>query len=274
MDASPIFVALLREASLAAQLLGRGVTELRKADQSRPGLLNSALFDLSIGFERAAKLILIVDYHVQNSGRFPTDSFLRKFHHDIGCLFAAVKEITMKPGAENPKYPVPDDVIHHAIGSVLSEFAKLTRYQNLDLLVSGKSASMMNPEKAWFTNVGRPILDRHYSASRQAHDRAVASGMDKALSHIVAVAHIGPEGQTIRTVRDAFLEGSTTEVILRHSQFYTLQLIRYFTETLWAVQTEAHRKGMESVPYFSEIFAWFYNDDDYFKKRKGWRRSQ
>ena len=69
---TPEFVALAREAGIAAELLAAGVTALGRASSSQDGLYNQAFFNLSIGFERAAKLGIMLDYCIDHAGAFPT----------------------------------------------------------------------------------------------------------------------------------------------------------------------------------------------------------
>jgi hypothetical protein len=58
---SRVFVTLLHEATMAAELVCAAVTTLREASTPRSGLYEVALFNLSIGFERMCKLIILVD---------------------------------------------------------------------------------------------------------------------------------------------------------------------------------------------------------------------
>ena len=55
MNDESIFVALLPEGALAAEMLATGVTMLRKANTSDVGLFSLSFFGLSIGMERARK---------------------------------------------------------------------------------------------------------------------------------------------------------------------------------------------------------------------------
>ena len=50
-------LALNREAGIAAELIASGVTLLGRASYARAGLYGQAFFNLSIGFERTAKLM-------------------------------------------------------------------------------------------------------------------------------------------------------------------------------------------------------------------------
>jgi hypothetical protein len=61
---------LNREAALSAQLLGNGLTSIRKYDFSSKGIFYSGMFSISIGLERILKIILVLDYQIKNS-KFP-----------------------------------------------------------------------------------------------------------------------------------------------------------------------------------------------------------
>ena len=78
-NASPsrVFVTLLHEATLAAEVVCAGVTTLRKASTPRSGLFELALFNLSIGFERICKLILLLDHYFA-AGSFPNNDLLKE----------------------------------------------------------------------------------------------------------------------------------------------------------------------------------------------------
>src|ERR1700687_4441311 len=87
---SAVFPTLLREATLAAELLSAGVTTLRKATRAQKGLYDLALFNLSIGFERLCKLIVLVDHYLKRNRTFPTNDQLRNdYRHDLQKLFPA-----------------------------------------------------------------------------------------------------------------------------------------------------------------------------------------
>ncbi len=88
--------ALGREAELAAEQLATGVTALGRANHSQKGLYHQALFALSIGFERLAKLIIVVDHAVENDGEWMTNQALKKISHDISALLDACELISKK----------------------------------------------------------------------------------------------------------------------------------------------------------------------------------
>jgi hypothetical protein len=270
MNDSPVSAALLREGAIAAQLLGAGVTMLRKANTAHSGLLVSALFSFSIGLERIGKLVVIMDHYVANKWKFPDETKLRGLHHDLEALFTAVHEISNRRFHTSRRNPVPNDSIHQAILSTLSEFARITRYQNLDYLVNGKGASKSNPETQWFETVGQKILKKHYRRKQSELDELKAGAMEAWLGGNAIALNLGPDGKFIRTIKQTMLHGNQADIIQRYAQFYSLQLIRFFAETLMELQTLAHCAQRDEIPWFSEQFTSFLNDDAYFKSRKTW----
>ncbi len=49
-----------------------------------------------------------------------------------------------------------------------------------------------------------------------------------------------------------------------------MQIARFLARLLSELGTQAQAVGMDTVPYFSEFFVTFNNDDDYFRSRKTW----
>jgi len=270
MNDTAIFAALLKEGALSSEMLATGVTTLRKANNSNPGLFSLSFFSLSIGMERAAKIAIVLDYYLENQCNFPSDAHLKKFGHDVESLFAAVVTINRKRLKAGGNLPIPDGTIHAAIIRTLSEFGKATRYHNLDSLVQGRAASLKNPERAWFENVGKAIMQRHHKPNENAKDAARARSWHYMFASREALADQGLDSPYVTTVGAAMADRQITGLIQRHAQFYTLQIIRYFAETLVNLQTAAHGSQLQTVPFFSELFGLFMNDDAYFRSRRTW----
>src|ERR1700730_244824 len=127
--------ALGREAELAAEQIALGVTTLGKANHAQSGLYTQAFFGLSIGLERLAKLILVADHMLSHSGLFPNDDQLKKIGHDISELFDRCEAISTKQRAGKDYSDRPCNPTHQGIVITLTEFGRLSRYYNLDLIV-------------------------------------------------------------------------------------------------------------------------------------------
>jgi hypothetical protein len=77
------------------------------------------------------------------------------------------------------------------------------------------------------------------------------------------------DGQSIDSAEAMFTEGPKVELLQKWGQFYCVRLVRYFSEVLSELGREASGKS-EDVPYFSDFFRVFYNDDPYIKTVKTW----
>jgi hypothetical protein len=151
------FIALNRETELAKRVTCSGLTALRKANPSRPGLYYDAFFGISIGIERLAKLAWLIDERIA-SGTFPTDDDLKKKGHNIRLLLDLASAIRLNrkchPDVPSRYTTLPDDPISTGIINFLSDFAKVTRYFNIDFITGGKSIQMGDPIKIWHSTVG------------------------------------------------------------------------------------------------------------------------
>src|SRR4051795_12990066 len=110
-------LVLNREAGIAAELIASGVTLLGRANYATGGVYGQAFFNLSIGFERAGKLIYIADHAIDHGGVFPTNIELKRaMGHDLNRLFKYVESVAAKrrPGGEystRPTTPIHDGIV-------------------------------------------------------------------------------------------------------------------------------------------------------------------
>jgi hypothetical protein len=155
---------LNREAGIAAELIGSGVTLLGRANYAHPDVYGRAFFSLSIGLERAAKIIYIADFAIEHGGRFPSNVALKNVGHDLNELLSHAETIrrrSIKEYSERPKTP-----IHEGIVQTLAEFAMQSRYYNLDVITGRHSSA--DPLAAWDRRVIGPSLS---DIARPRHGR-------------------------------------------------------------------------------------------------------
>jgi hypothetical protein len=60
------------------------------------------------------------------------------------------------------------------------------------------------------------------------------------------------------------------EAVAPYRQLYILQIIRFLSECIVQLGHKAAGNGREEIPFFSEVFALFYNSNTYFRGRKTW----
>jgi hypothetical protein len=165
------WIPMMREAGIAAESLFGGLTALRKANYAQASLYNYAFFGISIGLERMMKLAILVESRARPNGAYPTESeFRNSYKHDLLKLFTRVEEIRAGYSGRL-RWDLPNRDVSMVALKILSDFATLTRYYNIDVLVgSSRVAGQRDPVEAWFNEVGGWILQNKYSKRRAKVD--------------------------------------------------------------------------------------------------------
>jgi len=262
--------AIQRETQLAASMIARGVTALGSANHSVPGLYSQALFSLSIGFERAGKLVYIADHAIQYRGAFPTNDDLRAIGHDIAVLLPKCETIGGRVDPTRAFADKPNTPIHNGIIRTLSAFAKSSRYYNLNLL-AGDSRSQVDPIAQWWHEVGEPILAKHYTQRQRDRNESEANALQAALGTTVAVFHGDEAGTPINTLGEIVLRQGETKVVQKYGQLYVLQLARWFGSLIDSLsKSGAYDHRIHPLLGLDDAFDCFINQDAYLKSRRTW----
>ena len=90
------FKALLKEAQFTKEMLGTGVTQIREANYAKKGVYFQSFTSLATGLERIGKLCLMLDYYIDNKGKFPDSKYFKKIGHDISHIYAESMGIVQK----------------------------------------------------------------------------------------------------------------------------------------------------------------------------------
>jgi hypothetical protein len=261
--------ALAREAALGAEHIAFGATVLGRANYAQHAYYSQAFFSLSVGFERTCKLVLLVDHAIDNNGRFPREEAVRSYGHDLARLLSSVEEVAIRRGldAQIPATPVHRDII-----SILSNFAtNVTRYYNIDVLV-GKSTigPSDDPVATWHRKVTEPILAARYTGRRRDRDVANAQIIEALLGPFSRVHHESETGEQIDSLYAGANASSMAKVAKPWERMHVLQIARFVGNIVSDLGSVTQTEGVSEIPYFSEFFAIFRNDDSYFRSRKTW----
>ena len=261
-----------REAELAAAQVALGITVLGRADHKRLGDYTTAFFGLANGLERLGKLIVITDHAIENHGKFPTNDYLKHtFRHDLNPLLDACEAISTKRTSSSPRLKRPNEAVHKGIVQCLNEFAKLTRYYNLDLLTGGQAARVPEPVGAWWKRVGEPILSLHYKRVQRKKDRAEANSLNELMNGRVLVLAHSETGESMNDLTALVQRAGATRVVQKYGRLYVLQIVRwlsYLISDLAHHATYTHRIG--HFLGLEEPFVLFLQDDDVYRRRKTW----
>jgi hypothetical protein len=259
-----------REAELAVAQTASGITALGRADHLHKGYYTQAFFGLSIGLERIAKLIIISDYAITNAGKFPSNDILRNVGHDVAALLAHCEPLSAKYRAGKQYAERPTEEIHNGIIMTITEFGKLSRYYNLDLLTGGSAVSLPEPIQAWWQRVGQPILSKHYSERQRKRDQQRAATLDTLMIDKVSVLYHTESATPITNIEELVLRAAATRVMRKYGRLYTLQIVRWLAYLI----SDLARIGAPRVPGLfglEELFMMFrIPDDRYFRDRTLW----
>lgn len=264
-----IFQAIAREAGLAAEHLAIGASALGKSNYAQQSYYYQAFFALSVGFERCAKLTLLIDYTLEHNGSFPSNDIIRRYGHNIRNLLELTDLIAERRGF---KERLPRSLIHNGIIEVLNDFASnITRYYNIEFITGAPNITQrQDPIQDWFVKVITPIINIHRSPRQQKKHEYNARIVNDLLEPFALVRHHAENGNELNTPYKASLQTATINFAIPYTRMYVLQIARFIGNTLSELGYISMSQQIDTIPYLSDFFAIFNNSNAYFKERKTW----
>jgi hypothetical protein len=122
----------------------------------------------------------------------------------------------------------------------------------------------------WFREVDVPLYERRVTERKKNIIARNASVVAQLAGPYTSVLHMSETGAEITDVKEASYRTDMYEAVAPHRQLCVLQVIRYWVELLCELEHIARKLPGEDIPFFSEVFALFYNDDAYMRTRKTW----
>ena len=269
----PEWHSIGRETMLVRHLLGSGATSLGRASYGdQMGEYYTAFFGLTVGLERLAKLILVVDHAISNGGTMPEEKVIKRYAHKLVSLLDAVAEIEVKHGLKL-KYNRPTDPISAKIVDLLDAFADATRgrYANFASL-GDPNLSREEPIKRWWTDVAILILKSHYEGKPiQARVEAKAEAVHEFMTPSTMVLYNNESGVTMQDMRTASLHTGQTKIVQRFGRFYTLTIVRWLSELLSELARQAcYTHQIDAFFGLWECLQTYTVPDEFLKKYKVW----
>jgi len=271
MQFTPTFVLLNDEASLAEGSLSIGLTSIRKATNSTKAEFYTGFFNLSIALERMMKLVVVVDFMFANDGSVPTKQQLKEYGHNLESLYESTVNAGKKIEVESVSMPSPNSV-EYEILCLLSEFAKYSRYHNLDSLRDG-SGSSDNPLHKW-DDVIDNIIREDAPPNRVQVALEDVVRLHEHISDHTFVYQADMKGNAM-SILDALLTPAMHNLAAPYLMIRIFKLITPLTSVL----SELGAKGFYElsdennnarVPDFSESLAHFRKTDSEIKRKKRW----
>jgi len=263
------FIFLQQEAYLFQFCIASGLTHLSKCGSSDKGPFYGGLANLSVGIERLLKVVVVIDYFIDNKFSFPSKQSLKSRGHNITELFAKCQEISTRRCPSN-SFDDSKDAINGEIIAVLSDFALGSRYANLDNLEHG--IRQRDPLEAWH-EILRDVYLKDVGARSRLRNQMWSQHVGSTLKDRVAIIASGLQGESLSLKSATELNG----VILAATPYVRLRICRLLrsvrktlnTLSFMAQQLERKEASAQATIPFMEEFLQFLNlDDNDLRRRK------
>jgi hypothetical protein len=275
MAFSATWFLLEQEGLLAQACLCNGLTALRRANLGdKKGLFYSAFFELSIGFERVLKLILILDHMARNQLVPPDRKTVEDYGHKLRSLFDAAKGVCAAHGVTVLDSFQPNS-LPIAILGFLDDFAHPGgRYSNINKLTGHKHQTMADPIAQW-GEIANRIMREH--ATPKDRQRAQLNGhMASAAFGDAAASLMSDMDQRPMDVARLFTRASELDAAARHAIYALVTLIAALRDVIeslcdsaWAANPPSST-GVADVPDMKEFFQFAWADRQYVMRKRQW----
>ncbi|MBD1567971.1 hypothetical protein HC728_00770 [Aliivibrio sp. S10_S31] len=259
---------LSQEGHLTKSSLLSGLDAIRRAnidDQGR-GLFYSGLFELSIGFERLMKIVVVLQHKLENNNHNPTNKELRNYGHNIidlynvSCSIAGKYNIAMKCNDEQQQ-----------ILKVLSSFGTGSRYYNLDEIT--ESAKNEDPLKMWSHVINSHIWGLKYHIREKLEQNALNYVEEMGMASCWYQGR-GIDGELMMISEYHYLFHATEKANF-HIVWSLISIMRPFHSLLRLLSHKLHNLAeslgiKQAVPYMYEFFSFFLTPKNSALRKKRW----
>lgn len=265
------FFLLQQEGYLIRSCLTAGMTALRNASVEDKGAFYTAFFQLSIGFERLMKVILILDYMVSNQLQAPTQQEVKKYSHDLIKLINSVSIVAQRYDI-NIEEILSTQPTNFDILNFLGEFAKSTRYANLDTL-SGKSG-VADPLVEW-NKIILSIIKSEIPKHVQEKVSREASFVENVLGEHATVIYHNLEKRPL-SLSSGFSEVRFHNIVASYAVWHVMEIISVLKDVLvkitWAAQglNQAQSPELTHIPFMNEFFNFVWVDKQWVMRKRRW----
>lgn len=270
MSFSPTFVLLQQEAFLARGSLAVGLTALRNATVADKSEFYSGFFNTSIAIERVMKLIVVTDYMLHHGYRTPSKGNLKAYGHDLVTLYASCVAAAQRGVVKGVVLP-QNQTIEREILDFFSEFAKHSRYYNLDAL-STLPASYGDPLERW-GRILAEVLESDVPKRKVEEHRAQAHAMHALMRRSVSAIQHGMDGSLL-SLEEVFSLPGMHAIATPYAMVRLFRVLTPLLDTINCLGDAAFygspRSGGVQVPLFSEFFVYFGGSDADIRRKKRW----
>ncbi len=272
---SATWFLLEQEGLLAQACLCNGLTALRRANLGdKKGLFYSAFFELSIGFERVLKLVLILDHMARNKLVPPDSKTVEDYGHKLRSLFDATKAVCATHSV-TALDAFQAGSLSIVILEFLDDFAHPGgRYSNINKLTGHKHQELADPIAQWGEIANRIMREQ---ATPGECKRAQLNGLvASAAFGGAAVNLISDLNKQSMDVALLHVRASELDTAAKHAIYALVTLIaavREVIDSLCGVAWSANppgTSGAATVPDMKEFFQFAWADKQYVMRKRRW----
>lgn len=272
---SATWFLLEQEGLLAHACLCNGLTALRRANLGdKKGFFYSAFFELSIGFERVLKLVLILDHMTHNKLVPPDSKTVEDYGHKLCFLLEATKAVCATNGVTELGAFSADSLPIVILG-FLDDFAHPGgRYSNINKLTGHRYQSKADPILQWGKIANRII---HEHATHKERQRAELNGqIASAAFGDAAACLISDLDQEPMDVARMFTRASELDAAAKHAIYALVTLIAALRDVIGSLCDSARAanppdtSGIADVPEMKEFFQFAWADRQYVMRKRRW----
>ncbi|ROM43431.1 hypothetical protein BK649_30125 [Pseudomonas canadensis] len=273
---SRTFTLLQQEGHLARTSLLSGIDLLLRAnlDERKVGNFYSAFFQLTIGFERILKLVIITNHMLENNYKPPTDDELRKkYGHNLKSTYLHALSVRNKWGHGKTIAPTTAS-IDDKILDFLEKFANKARYYNLREL--NNITADRGPLGDWYSICIKVAEDKiSYGRLNKDAERLMYQ-LDK--SGLVGYSPVfGFDGHPM-TIFDEYWRLHVVQKTAPHLVWKVVQFIRPLYDALDYIAHEAmkfegkNNYNLPVIPHLYEFFVFSLATKSDTLRRRAWAR--
>lgn len=272
MNISDTYPLFLQEGHLIQSCLCSGLTSLRRATRQDKGGYYSAFFQLSIGLERLLKVTLVLNHMAENKLETPSFKTVKNFGHDLSQLIELVCDIDidLQP---HPMSSIGPSTIEQDIISFLAEFAKTTRYSNLDKILNSQK-SYEDPLIDWNKIFERIIRDDapQNSVKKLIHE---GNAMANMMQGIAFTFYYGIDGNVMND-SEAYMSPKLDELGARYAVLRVMNILKSLHTILFEVNHKAltsnHsvQQGRAIIPNIYEFTNFVLHERRDILRKKNW----
>ncbi|KZA08803.1 hypothetical protein LV34_00957 [Acinetobacter baumannii] len=267
------FNDLLQESYLAGTSILSGIEYLKKAElfSNHDGMFYSAFFSLSIGIERFLKIALVSEYMYQNNYQKPSDKFLKEPGHNLLKLLKANLLLTSKYDINSGSFS--EEILEYDLISFLSTYATTNRYLNLNNLTNANYNNHKHPIHEWVLLSERFLRE---SVKYEKIEKELIKIYSKNEKYGVGYTNLldfnGHPLLTADIWQFQYIVNKSKPYIL----YRLIQTLKPIYRMLDKISFESNNGpnadlgGLMNLPYYGELFPFFYADLDTLKKVKKW----